>query len=107
MTEIAKKSSQSWTESDVFDALKEILPRVAPLKVVGPVFPETSLAEDLDFDSLDTVDMLVEINERFSIEIDFEKWLLQESEREDKSYTVGSLCHVIMKSINSRLRLEI
>ncbi|MBE9572073.1 MAG: hypothetical protein IMF11_15700 [Proteobacteria bacterium] len=98
--------AQTWSEDQIFDALKEILPRVAPLKVVAPIFPESSLAEDLDFDSLDTVDMLLEINERFSIEIDFEKWISQESEREDKSYTVRSLCHVIMKSINSRPRLE-
>lgn len=90
-------SVQTWSEDQIFDVLKEILHRVAPLKVVGPISPETSLAEDLDFDSLDTVDMLVEINERFSIEIDFEKWISQESER-DRPYTLRSLCQFIQAS---------
>ena len=88
------------TEVEIFNALKNILPQVAPLKVVGPVFPHISLAKDLDFDSLDTVEMLVAINEYFSINVDFEEWILRESEREGKSYTVGSLCEVIMETMN-------
>jgi acyl carrier protein len=88
------------TQTEIFIALKHILPQVAPLKVVGPVFAETSLAQDLDFDSLDTVEMLVAINAHFSISVDFETWIEQESQREDKSYTVGSLCHVIMETMN-------
>jgi acyl carrier protein len=88
------------TQTEIFNVLKHILPQVAPLKVVGPVFTETSLAQDLDFDSLDTVEMLVAINDHFSINVDFETWIEQESQREDKSYTVGSLCHVIMETMN-------
>ncbi|MBE9571674.1 MAG: acyl carrier protein [Proteobacteria bacterium] len=91
---------QTWSEDEIFNALKDILPQVAPLKVNGPVYPATSLAEDLDFDSFDTVEMLVEINKRFSIEIDFEEWILQESERDGKSYTLESLCQCIMETMN-------
>ena len=87
------------TEADIFNALKEILPRAAPLKVVAPVFPETSLAEDLDFDSLDTVEMLVAVNRYFSINVDFEKWIQQESEKAGRTFTVGSMCRFIMESM--------
>ncbi len=85
---------------EVFRSLVNILRQVAPLKVTGPIFPETSLAEDLDLDSLDTVELLLHINEYFSINIDFEKWILQESQRDGKSYTVRSLCDFIIETIN-------
>lgn len=88
------------TEAEIFNALKNILPQVAPLKVVGPVFPHTSLAKDLDFDSLDIVEMLVAINGYFSINVNFEEWILKESQRDGKSYTVGSLCQCIAGSMN-------
>jgi acyl carrier protein len=88
-----------WSKADIFDVLREILPQVAPLKVTGPVFPGTSLAWDLDFDSLDTVEMILAVNERFSCSLDFETWLNRESQREDKPFTVESLCRFIMKTL--------
>ena len=88
------------TEADIFNALQKILHRAAPLKVVGPVFLESSLAEDLDFDSLDTVEMLVAVNRYFSINVDFEKWIEQESEKDGKTFTVGSMCRFIMETID-------
>ena len=88
------------TEADIFNALKKILHRAAPLKVVAPVFPETSLADDLDFDSLDTMEMLVDVNRYFSINVDFEKWIEQESEKAGRPFTVGSMCRFIMETMN-------
>ena len=91
---------------EVFRALVNILRQVAPLKVTGPIFPETSLAEDLNFDSLDTVDLLLHINEYFSINIDFEKWILQESQRDGKPYTVRSLCDFIIETITMKMNTD-
>jgi acyl carrier protein len=89
-----------WTEADVFEVLKKLLPQVAPLKVTGPVFMETSLAQDLDFDSLDTIEMLICLNEKFSITLDFETWLTEESERADTPFTIRSLCHCIYNTLS-------
>jgi acyl carrier protein len=88
-----------WTQNEVFEVLKKMLPRVAPLKVTGPVFMETSLAQDLDFDSLDTIEMLISLNEKFAVTLDFEAWLAEESEREDTPFTIRSLCQCILKAL--------
>jgi acyl carrier protein len=99
MHSISARAVGSWTEAEIFDVLKEMLPRVAPLKVTGPVFMETSLAQDLDFDSLDTIEMLVSLNEEFSVTLDFETWLAEESEREDTPFSVRSLCRCILYAL--------
>jgi acyl carrier protein len=90
---------QAWSEIGVFVVLKDILPLVAPLKVTASLFPETSLSKDLDFDSLDTIEMLIAVNKEFRISLDFETWLSQECQREDKPFTVKSLCQFIMKTL--------
>ncbi|MGD8386085.1 MAG: phosphopantetheine-binding protein [Desulfobacteraceae bacterium] len=95
----AQEPLQPWTEEAILGALKEMLPRVAPLKVTEPLFPGTSLAADLDFDSLDTVEMILAVNERFSCSLDFETWLNRESQRKDKPFTMGSLCRFILKTL--------
>jgi acyl carrier protein len=95
----AQEKMETWSEKEIFEALEVMLPRVAPLKVTGPVFPETSLAADLDFDSLDTVETILAVNERFSCSLDFEAWLNRESQRKDKPFTVGSLCRFIRKTL--------
>ena len=91
--------SYSWTEQSVFQAVAKLLAQVAPLKVTGPVFPETSLAEDLDFDSLDAIDMVAAVNEYFSIALDFEAWITEESQLSGKAFTIGSLCRSIMSAL--------
>ena len=83
----------------VFQAVAKILFQVAPLKVTMPVFPETSLAEDLDFDSLDAIDMVAAVNEYFSIALDFEAWIDVESQLSSKAFTIGSLCRSIMSAL--------
>jgi acyl carrier protein len=100
MQPIKKHSNHLWSQSEVFEVLKKMLPRIAPLKVTGPVFMGTSLAQDLDFDSLDTIEMLVAINEEFSVTLDFEAWLAKESEREDTPFTIRSLCQCILDALD-------
>ena len=92
--------SYSWTEQGVFEDVVNLLSQMAPLKVTGSVLPETTLDEDLGFDSLDAVDLLIAVNEHFLINVDIEAWLEEESQREDKSFTVGSLCRFIMKALH-------
>lgn len=96
---MAKTVPRLWTESAVFQAVAKILHQVAPLKVTGPVFPETSLAEDLDFDSLDAVDMMIAVNEHFSIELDFEAWITGESLLSGKAFTLGSFCRSVKQAL--------
>jgi len=99
MQPLKKSSACAWTDAAVFDALRELLPRVAPLKVTGPVSPETSLALDLDFDSLDTIELLYAANDAFGVTLDFESWLAEESQRIDTAFTVLSLGRFILKAL--------
>jgi acyl carrier protein len=91
--------SHPCSQEEIFHVLEEMLPQVAPLKVSGPVFLETSLARDLDFDSLDTVEMLISLNEAFGVTLDFETWLAEESERQDTPFTIRSLCRCILRAL--------
>jgi acyl carrier protein len=92
--------ANSWTYQSVFEDLVHMLTQMAPLKVTGPVAPETTLDEDLGFDSLDAVDLLIAVNDHFLISVDIEAWLEEESQKEDKPFTVGSLCRFIMKALH-------
>lgn len=96
-----QRVSQTLSASQVFEELEITLRRVAPLKVTGPVYPNSSLAEDLDFDSLDTVELLIAVNEQFKISLDFETWLTKESERTDTPFTVDSLCQFIVQTMET------
>jgi acyl carrier protein len=99
MPSVNTHATHTWTQSEIFAVLKEIIPRAAPLKVTGPVFMETSLAQDLDFDSLDTIEMLTALNEAFTVTLDFEAWLAEESERKETPFTVRSLCQCILNAL--------
>ncbi len=90
---------QMWTEPEIFEVLKEMLPLVAPLKVTGDVLRETSLSEDLAFDSLDIMEMLATVNEHFSVLLDFEYWIQKESQAQGKPFTVQSLSQFIFKTL--------
>ena len=98
-----KAKNNIWTRDTIFDGLKTILPKIAPLKAAGPLYPETSLADDLDFDSLDIVEMLAEINDYFAVQLDFEKWLIQETETETETdagaFTIRSLFNLLWDTI--------
>ncbi len=93
------RTIHSWTQGEIIEVLIRLLPQVAPLKVTGPVFPETSLAQDLDFDSLDTIEMLIAVNEEFAVTLDFEAWLEAESRRKDTPFTIRSLSLCILETL--------
>ncbi len=99
LKEIIIDDIQAWTEPEVFGALKEMLPLVAPLKVTGDVSRETSLSDDLAFDSLDIMEMLAAVNEHFCILLDFEYWIQKESQAQGKPFTVQSLSQFIFKTL--------
>lgn len=100
---MTEKKHLQWTYEGVLGKLTVLLGQVAPLKVTGPVSADMSLAEDLDFDSLDVVDMLIAVNDYFSITIDFESWISEESSREARPFTIGSFCLFIMKTIKGAI----
>lgn len=83
----------------IFPIVARLLPDVAPLKVTMPIDLNTSLSRDLDFDSLDIVALLAGIDLNFSIEVDFEEWLLTESRRDGTPHTIESLCRLILCSL--------
>lgn len=88
------------TENEVFTGLQEIIYEVAPLKVVDEIKPEDSLVEDFAFDSIDTMQLLLKIRERFladkDIPIDINGFLQEAySGCEGKPVTVKHLCHLI------------
>ncbi|MDQ1354321.1 MAG: acyl carrier protein [Acidobacteriota bacterium] len=97
-----KKEFQKLTENDIFAGIKEILHEVAPLKVVGEVTPESSLVEDFAFDSIDVMQMLMKIQERFladkAASIDINEFLTGVySDCDGKPATVKSICQLIAK----------
>ncbi len=88
------------TENEIFTGLKEIICEVAPLKVVAEIKPEDSLVEDFAFDSIDTMQLLLKIRERFladeDMSIDIDGFLKEAySDCEEKPVTVRRLCRLI------------
>lgn len=95
----AKEKGKTFTRNEIFTGLKEILREVAPYKIVGEVTPEKSLVKDFAFDSIDTMGMLLKLQERFlknrSI-IDVDKFVNQAFKGSDgKSATVNRICTLI------------
>lgn len=72
--------------SDVFERVKEII--VDQLDVEeSQVTPEASFADDLDADSLDVVELVMEFEDEFDLEI--------EDEEAEKIATVGDVVDYI------------
>jgi len=97
--------AQTYTEEDIFYQLKEILLEVAPYKIVGEVTPEKSLVKDFSFDSIDTMGMLLKVQERLlknrSI-IDVDQFINRAFKANDsKTATVSHICTLINEIINS------
>lgn len=56
--------------SDVEDVFSEILPLLGRYNAAGkPIGPETDLAADLNIDSVAAMDLIMELEERFDIDI--------------------------------------
>lgn len=92
-------NDQTFTEEEIFAGLKEILHEVAPFKIVGEVTPEKSLVKDFAFDSIDTMGMLLKVQERFLKDrsiIDVDQFVNQAFKGSDgKSATVNRICTLI------------
>jgi acyl carrier protein len=98
------ENEQMFTKEEIFVGLKEILYEVAPFKIEGEVTPEKSLVKDFSFDSIDTMGMLLKVQEKFlknrSI-IDVDKFVNQAFKGSDgKSSTVNRICTLIGDIIN-------
>ena len=94
-----EKKHLQWKYEAILESLSVLLAQVSPLKVTGPVSADMSLAEDLDFDSLDVMDMLIAVNDSFSISLDFESWISEETGSSNKSFTIGSFSRFILNTL--------
>ena len=96
--------AQTFTQEEIFAGLKEILYEVAPYKIVGEVTPEKSLVKDFTFDSIDTMGMLLKVQERFLQDrsiIDVDEFVNRAFKGSDgKSATVNRICTLIGDIIN-------
>lgn len=99
-----RKESYQLTSEEIFLGLKEILHEVAPLKVVEEITLESSLVEDFAFDSIDIMQMLLRIRERFAPEnssMDMDKFLQEAySDSEGETARVKTICRLIAENLN-------
>jgi acyl carrier protein len=98
------KESYQLTSEKIFSGLKEILYEVAPLKVVGEITPEISLVEDFAFDSIDIIQMLLRIQERFAPEnstIDMDRFLHEAyNDCDGQAAKVKTVCRLIAENLS-------
>jgi acyl carrier protein len=64
-TNFHPNAPQNWSKAEIFEQLKAILAEVAPAKIVDEITPESSLLDDYGFDSIEIIDTLLKIQERF------------------------------------------
>lgn len=105
MKDLARENiSAQWTENKVFDQLREILDEVAPYKITGDVTLDTSLVKDYAFDSIDIMEVLLKVQQRFlngrSID-DIDKFINRAFRGEDgKPVTVRVICGLIKEIVD-------
>lgn len=93
-----REESYQLTSEEIFSGLKEILHEVAPLKVVDEITMETSLVEDFAFDSIDMMQMLIKIKERFlgDRDLPLDEFLNEVyCAHKDQPVTVKNICRLI------------
>lgn len=92
------------SEEQIFNDFKKILLEVAPLKIVGEIKPQTSLIEDFAFDSIDIMDTLLKIQERFLTDnataFNVDNFLQTAYNAEGKKVTVKTICRLIYELMN-------
>lgn len=96
--------SKNYSEEEVYQKLIQIIREVVPLKTVGEITPNTSLVEDFAFDSIDTMDLLLKIQEVFMGEnsdpINLDQFISYAYNNPDgKAVTVKSICSLILKNL--------
>jgi acyl carrier protein len=105
MKDLARETiSGQWTERKMFDQLREILDEVASYKITGDVTLDTSLVKDYAFDSIDIMEVLLKVQQRFldgrSID-DIDKFINRAFRGEDgKPVTVRAMCGLILEIID-------
>ncbi len=105
MKDLARENrSAKWTENKVFDNLREILDEVAPYKITGEVTLDTSLVRDYAFDSIDIMEVLLKVQQRFldgrSID-DIDKFVNRAFRGQDGNpVTVRALCGLILEIVD-------
>lgn len=80
-------------EKEIFESIREILANEENVKVEGLKL-ESNLKTDLGLDSLDVVELLMELEKKYMIHI-------QDSDV-TKMNTIKDIINVVVKSINSK-----
>lgn len=93
-------SPQNWNEAEIFEQFKAILTEVAPTKIVDEITPESSLLDDYGFDSIEIIDTLLKIQERFLGDdpepLDLESFLSEAYASDNgNGMTVNTICNLI------------
>lgn len=90
------------TQAEIFEELKHILKKTAPLKIIEEITPQSSLIDDFAFDSIDVMGMMLEIKEQFLKDksIDVDGFLNEAYKNNDgKVFSVETICWLIQNSI--------
>ena len=81
------------TREDILEELKKVLAPYTPDKdMLDSIAPETNFVNDLKINSANMVDIIIEAEERYNIEIDMDS--------AERIHDVGSCIDVIMNKLN-------
>ncbi len=98
MEETSKMISISIDE--IFTELKVIMKEVAPMKIIGEITMDKSIRADFAFDSINIMEMLLKIQEKFLNQkpIDVEKFMADISDDNNQQFfTIRQICELIQK----------
>lgn len=83
------------TREDILEELKKVLSHYTPDKeTLNSIVPETHFVNDLKINSANMVDIIIEAEEKYDIEIDMDA--------AEKIHNVGSCVDVILEKINEK-----
>lgn len=78
---------------NITETVKNIIADISGIKL-DDINENNSLVNDLDFDSLDVVDLIIQLEEKFKIEI---------NDKEAEVFTVRDLIHIIEDKFSESL----
>lgn len=96
---------KSYTNEEIFNIIEQILKEVAPLKVNGELNMDTSITDDFAFDSIDIMDTLIKLREKFMsdnekcLNYDVDKLISSMFDGENE-LTMKNLCKIIDEIFN-------
>ena len=83
------------TRQEIFDELKKVItPYTTDKSLLNNITEETDLVKDLKINSANLVDIIIDAESRYNIEIDYDS--------ADKMINVGTCLDVISEKINER-----